>query len=421
MSKGNVEVALTVPQVEYLLSPRAIREQAKAIFERTTGTDSATGARKANAVGSFRYHPEKLEPTVKYVLEVIKEKYPDLKIPFHSRWGHFQVAGVDRVKELNEKLAGQDRFEIARAKIDLVIPSVLLDAGAGPAWKYRDGPRMLFRSEGLAVASFRLFMAGCLSDDRKSLRTDAAGLEHMPMGDLMDHFQASDRNPLAGLDGRYLLLKNLGKALMNREVFPAQRPGSIFDCLRKRHGESIPAVGILKVVLEGLGPIWPGRLTCKGVNLGDVWRHSQLNPMDLSKSLVPFHKLSQWLTYSLIEPIQEAGLPVTGVEELTGLAEYRNGGLMLDSGLITLKDPADLQREWKPESDLIIEWRALTIHLLDLIGAEVQKALGKTPAEFPLAKVLEGGTWWAGRKIAAEKRPPEGGPPFKIISDGTVF
>jgi hypothetical protein len=419
MNKGNVEVALTVPQVEYLLSPRAIRDQAKVIFERTAGAPE--GATKGQRKGFFVYHPEKLEPTVQYVLAVIREKYPDLKIPFHSRWGHFQVAGVDRVKELNDKLAGQDPYEIARAKIDLVIPSVLLDAGAGPAWKYRDGSRMLFRSEGLAVASFRLFMAGCMSDDRHSLRTDAKGLEQMPMGDLMDHFQASDRNPLAGLDGRYLLLKNLSKALKNRDVFPAERPGSIFDCLRKRHGNSVPAVGILKAVLEGLGPIWPGRLVCKGVSLGDVWRHSSLNPTDLAKSLVPFHKLSQWLTYSLIEPIQEAGLPVTGVEELTGLAEYRNGGLMLDSGLISLRDPADAQREWKPDNDLIIEWRALTIHLLDLIGAEVQKALGRTPADFPLAKVLEGGTWWAGRKIAAEKRPPDGGPPLRIFSDGTVF
>ncbi len=416
--KGNVEVALTVPQVEYLLSPRAIREQAKAIFDRCQGAPDSEvkGPRK----GLFVYHPEKLEPTVQYVLAVIREKYPDLNIPFHSRWSHFQVGGVDRLKELQEKLKGQDPFEVARSKIDLVIPSVLLDAGAGAAWKYRDGGQMLFRSEGLAVASFRLFMAGCMSDDRRSLRTDAKGLQHMPMGDLMDHFQASDRNPLAGLEGRYLLLKNLASALKNTEVFPAERPGSIFDCLRKRHGTSVPALGILKAVLEGLGPIWPGRLVCKGINLGDVWRHSTLNPLDLAKSLVPFHKLSQWLTYSLIEPIQEAGVPVTGVEELTGLAEYRNGGLILDSGLISLKDPSDLQREWKPDSDLIIEWRALTIHLLDLIGAEVQKALGKSPAEFPLAKVLEGGTWWAGRKIAQEKRP-DGGPPFKIISDGTVF
>jgi hypothetical protein len=122
----------------------------------------------------------------------------------------------------------------------------------------------------------------------------------------------------------------------------------------------------------------------------------------------------------MIEPILEAGVPVTGVEELTGLAEYRNGGLFLDSGLISLKDPADAERDWKPENDLIIEWRALTIHLLDLVGAEVQKALKKSPADFPLAKVLEGGTWWAGRQLAEEKRK-DGVPPLNIVSDGTVF
>jgi hypothetical protein len=413
---NNVEVALTANEVAHLLTPAAIREQAKVIFDRTVGEPG-----KIPRKGLFFYHPEKLEPTVKYVLEVIHKNYPDLKIPFHSRWGHFKVSGVDRVKELDEKLGPIDKFERARAKLDLVIPSVLLDAGAGPAWKYRDGPRVLFRSEGLAVASLRLFMAGCMSDDRKSLRVDAEGLKHMPMGDLMDHFQASDRNPLAGLEGRFLLMKNLGKALSNKEIFPAARPGSIFDCLRKRHGESVPATGILQAVLEGLGPIWPGRLVSKGVSLGDVWRHSSLNPTSLAKSLVPFHKLSQWMTYSLIEPIEEAGIKVTGVEDLTGLAEYRNGGLMLDSGLISLRDPSDAAREWKPENDLIIEWRALTIHLLDLIGDEVRKALGKTPADFPLAKVLEGGTWWAGRFLAQEKRPADGGPPLKIISDGTVF
>src|SRR5690606_14813630 len=103
-----------------------------------------------------------------------------------------------------------------------------------------------------------------------------------------------------------------------------------------------------------------------------------------------------------------------------GLAEYRNGGLFLDTKLITFKNPSDQTKAWGPESDLIIEWRALTVHLLDLVGEEVQKRLGKTPAEFPLAKVLEGGTWWAGRKIARRLR--EGGaPPLNIISDGTVF
>jgi hypothetical protein len=137
-------------------------------------------------------------------------------------------------------------------------------------------------------------------------------------------------------------------------------------------------------------------------------------------SLVPFHKLSQWMTYSLIEPMEEAGLEIVGLSELTGLAEYRNGGLMLDSGLISLADPAAASKPWKPESELIIEWRALTIHLLDLIGEDVRTNLGFSKDEFPLAKVLEGGTWWAGRFLARDARAG-GDPPLQIVSDGTVF
>jgi hypothetical protein len=38
----------------------------------------------------------------------------------------------------------------------------------------------------------------------------------------------------------------------------------------------------------------------------------------------------------------------------------------------------------------------------------------------PLARILQGGTWAAGRTIAKRLRP-DGGPPLKIISDGTVF
>jgi hypothetical protein len=136
--------------------------------------------------------------------------------------------------------------------------------------------------------------------------------------------------------------------------------------------------------------------------------------------LIAFHKLSQWMTYSLVEPLEEAGITITGVEGLTGLPEYRNGGLLLDSGVLSFKNPHEGTVAHGPESDLIIEWRALTVFLLDKIGAEVQKRLGRTPQDFPLAKVLEGGTWAAGRKIAAMNRAG-GTPPLNIKSDGTVF
>lgn len=115
-----------------------------------------------------------------------------------------------------------------------------------------------------------------------------------------------------------------------------------------------------------------------------------------------------------------AGLRVTGLDALTGLPEYRNGGLFLDMGVIAPRDPAVLARTHAPGEALVVEWRALTVALLDRLAPLVRARLGVSAAAFPLAKVLEGGTWWAGRRLAAERRA-DGGPPLRIESDGTVF
>lgn len=405
------EVSLSPSEIDFILSPPAIRERAKAIFELCQ-----------NGGGHFEYHADQLQPTVDFVLGVIRKNYPDLRIPFHSRWGHFRAGGIDRAAEIGGMLGQYDPIERARIKLDLVITSVLLDAGAGDAWKYVEASsgKTFARSEGLGVASYHMFLAGAMSSDQKSPRADAAGLMAVTADDIRKHFQVSDSNPLVGVEGRAMLLNNLGRAMMDSKIIPGGRPGGIIDHVT--NGGSIREVHapvLLRAVLEGFGTIWPGRLTASGTNLGDVWRHSTLAPANSPKSLIPFHKLSQWMTYSLIEPIEEAGFPVTQVDKLTGLAEYRNGGLLVDSGLITPRDPTMLGKSHAPGSDLVIEWRALTVHLLDMIGGRVQDALGKNPTEFPLAKVLEGGTWWAGRELA--KKRPGGGPPLNIQSDGTVF
>lgn len=402
---------LTQDQIDYLLSPKAIRDRAQKVFDLTEA-----------GKGYFSYHAEGLQPVVDYVLAVITEKYPDLKIPFHSRWGHFRAGQIDRAQNLSKSLAHLSPIEKARTQLDLVITSVLLDAGAGPQWSYHEDETMknFSRSEGLGVASYYMFMSGVMSGSKSSVQADQKGLQSVTAADLRKYFQVTDKNPLVGVDGRVQLLNNLGKAMENKVIFKDGRPGNIIDYLADKCGSSIPATEILRAVLDGLGVIWPGRLAAGGTNLGDVWSHSKLGSTGTFDSLVPIHKLSQWMTYSLIEPIEEAGFNVVNVEGLTGLAEYRNGGLLLDSGLITLNEPSNAAKSWEPGSDLIIEWRALTVHLLDKIGDMVQKSLKKTPQEFPLAKVLEGGTWWAGRKIALEKR--DGGtPPLNIQSDGTVF
>jgi hypothetical protein len=398
----------TAADLDFLLSPLAIRQSAEKILELTKEGQT-----------HFQYHPEKFAPLVDYVIEVIRGNYPALEIPFHSRWGHFRVGNIDRVKFLEAKMSDLDPMEKARTKLDLVITSVLLDAGAGATWSYKEknSGQVFSRSEGLGVASFYLFMDGGLAGAQsKPLQATAQGLQSLTVAQLQQSFQVSDSNPLIGVEGRLSLLKNLGATIsQKKDLFPGGRPGGLVDYLDNRYGKKITGPQLLRAVLDGLGEIWPGRVRVAGVNLGDIWAYSKV-----PGGLAAFHKLSQWMTYSLIEPLIEAGFELVEVEKLTGLAEYRNGGLLLDRGLISLKDVSLLQASHKPGSDLIIEWRGLTVSLLDRIGDEVRQKLGKTAADFPLAKVLEGGTWWAGRKAAKALRA-DSSPPLKIESDGTVF
>jgi hypothetical protein len=124
---------------------------------------------------------------------------------------------------------------------------------------------------------------------------------------------------------------------------------------------------------------------------------------------VPFHGLAQWLAYSLFEPFERAGLPIAQPEALTGLADDRNGGLLVDLGVLIPKQPRARAIAHAPGDELIVEWRALTVALLDRVAAAVRERLGVSPLQLPLTCVLEGGTWAAGRAVANRLRP--GGPP----------
>ena len=411
--------------VAWLRSPAAIRERCAIVL----------AAARDDRLDHFALHPERLDPAAGYVAETVAANYPDLEVPTHSRWRHFAVGGRDRWAGLAARLDGLSgekvgREEVARIRFDLAVTSVLLDAGAGADWRYREpaSAEVYARSEGLAVASFDLFAGGAFSSDpARPLRADAAGLAGVTEAHLAEAFQAGPDNPLVGLEGRAALLRDLGAALEAAPaLFGAQaRVGNLFDYLVRGAGPGgVGAAAILGAVLTGLGPIWPGRIALGGVNLGDVWRHPAVAAGDLTggltEGLVPFHKLSQWLSYSLIEPLEDAGFAVTGVAALTGLPEYRNGGLLVDLGVLEPKHPGVLGETHEVGSELVVEWRALTVALLDELAPLVRARLGKSAAEWPLPKVLEGGTWSAGRRIARERRPG-GGPPISVASDGTVF
>jgi hypothetical protein len=393
-----------------LLSAAAVRARANEVFAFT----------EAGALDHWTLHLDCLPACADYIAEVIRKRYPRLDVPFHARWRHFVFGGRDLWAELRNAAAWRDAHALARAEFDLAITSVLLDAGAGGAWRYADSASGMIaaRSEGLALASLRLFEWGGFSADPSDpLRADAEALARFDAAQLADAFQASERNPLAGLEGRARLLNRLGAhADANADLFARAdrpRPGGLYDALIARaHDNTLPAAAILDLLLEALGPIWENRPTLAGVPLGDCWLVPELG-------YVPLHKLSQWLAYSLIEPLERAGVRVTEIDGLTGLAEYRNGGLFVDMGVLAPRDAAMLERAHDVSDSFVVLWRSLTVALLDRIAPLVRERLGVTSEDFLLARVLEGGTWAAGRTLARDRR--DGASLLLIHSDGTVF
>jgi hypothetical protein len=401
-----------------LLSAAAVRGASRRMLELAL----------AGSLPDWTVNRERLPAVADFVAQVIRERYPTLQVPFHARWRHFVFAGSDLWSEITRRMPWPDTAAAARAEFDLAITSVLLDAGAGAQWRYSDDSLGLTaaRSEGLALASLRWFERGGFSDDPRDVaRADAATLERIDAEAVENAFQSREGNRLEGTAGRAALLNRLGAVVRGRpDLFALAdrpRPGGLFDVLAgmATHGE-ISAALVLEVLLEGLGPIWPDRPVLEGLSLGDCWRHPAFEGPSITDRYVPLHKLSQWLAYSLLEPLDKAGLRVVDVGALTGLAEYRNGGLFVDLGVLVPRDPMAFSRVHEVSDAFVVGWRSLTVALLDEVAPAIAERLGLRGEEFPLARVLEGGTWAAGRLMARKLRC-DGGPPFKISSDGTVF
>lgn len=395
--------------VAVLRTTGAIRQRAGSLLERARAGHSPW----------FEVDDDALHRAAAEVAKLTRGRYPDLAIPYHSRWRHFEAGGIDRKAEIDRTLAGLGAAPRARAMIDLTVVSVLLDAGAGADWQYTEpGTGLRFgRSEGLGVASWHAFCGGLFSSEpTQPFQVDAAGLRGLDTGRLAHAFQVGPDNPLVGLPGRLQLLHRLGDALAAQpEVFGAHgRPGALFDAFT---GPTVAAHDILTRLLTSLAGVWLADNTVDGHALGDCWPHPAVAGPGRSHGWMPFHKLSQWLTYSLLEPFEWAGIAVTDLDALTGLPEYRNGGLLLDTGVLALRDPAVASQTWSVGDELVVEWRALTVALLDELAPLVREQLGAP--ELPLACVLEGGTWAAGRALAHQLRG--GRPPLSIVSDGTVF
>lgn len=171
--------------------------------------------------------------------------------------------------------------------------------------------------------------------------------------------------------------------------------------------------------MDGLGPIWPAsRTVVDGVSLGDAWPLSSMPRESNSaewETIVPFHKLTQWLCYSLMQPMSVLmHIHFAGAELMTGLPEYRNGGLFIDTGVLTLK-PEQMKRGldrfsaeadrngqkcmevvpmFEASDDVVVEWRAVTVGFLDMLLAKVNTELGLSGEDaLSLPQMLEAGSW----------------------------
>ncbi|ORY72140.1 uncharacterized protein BCR38DRAFT_28070 [Pseudomassariella vexata] len=456
----------------YLRSLGAVRERSRIV------TDKAL----RNKLNHFDVDMTKFPDVVTFVCGIIKRDYdaPFTSIPGHGRHQHFCVGGRDRIANLLSTFdQSVDKTEQCRRLIDLFLVSVLLDAGAGTTWSFQsaENGRVYKRSEGLAIASLEMFKTGLFSGDpNNKFQVDKKGLQSLTVEQLEKGMQSRPGNEVAGLEGRSQLLIRLSEALDQKADFFGEdgRPGNLVDYLLSHpttQASSNPVVilpVLWNVLMSGLAPIWPAsRTAIDGVSLGDAWPCSSMpqagktrSPTSATfspfphtsqaekpapwESILPFHKLTQWLTYSLMQPMQSLlKVQFAGTELLTGLPEYRNGGLFIDLGVLTLKQ-LDMERGlenyneycrrksekgvevapmFAPSDDVVVEWRGVTVGFLDRLCAEVNIALRKElqGGELTLAQLLEAGSWKGGREIAEVSRPNTKEPPILIDSDGTVF
>ncbi|GAA6037792.1 hypothetical protein JCM8097_005039 [Rhodosporidiobolus ruineniae] len=440
-------------KIAYLRSLPSIRERCTRVF----------ALAQSNKLDYWTLDLSQEGKIVDFVCELIARDYgTDYdSIPPHGRWRHFVGDRVDPLLQKWEE-DNVDPLEKARRLVDLMVVSVLVDAGAGNEWKYspKEGGAPIARSEGLAVGSLEMFEKGMFSgEEEQPFRVDAVGLSKITPQQISDAMQVSDSNPMTGIDGRAQLLVRLGTVLTdsaNAALFTqsaSSRPGHIVDYLLAHPTSQATPSAVLgtkvavqmetmwEIVVSGLSGVWPAaRSKIDGVSLGDVWPVNCLKreAKEDGDEYVSFHKLSQWLTYSLIEVMEKLlGWSFIGKELMTGLPEYRNGGLLIDFNLLQPNIPALLKHlnlpvpsspsDYPTLLDLppldpglspIVELRAVTICMLDRLADGIRHKVG---VQLSLPQVLESGTWKAGREVAKKLRPATGGPPFNYIADGTVF
>ncbi|KAI8354608.1 hypothetical protein EDC96DRAFT_516679 [Choanephora cucurbitarum] len=391
----------------------------------------------------FDLDPSKLEDMVQLVVSILKRDHNDFtKIPSYGCWRYFDSDGVSCIQKLIDSWANVDTTEQVRRVLDLFVVFILLDCNLGRDYAFRESTTNYTnkRREGVAAGVWKMFLAGTFSaDPNQPHKVDLKALIDLTQSDFSNGFENNLFESEDSLDDKYRLIKHLANVLQSRSGYFGskeghdRRPGNLIDYLllhpttiKTRKGPLIHIEAIWPVVLEISKPsVFNNSLD----QLGDVWSCPTLGPNEL----VSFHDLSQWMVYSIIEPMEKLmGAIIEGTEQLTSPSDYPNGGLLIDTGFIALKKedyergvemfhrnsllPGQPKVEVIPMFDIsdpvVIEWRALTTAYMDLLSEQVRNVLRVEKKTLRLSQIIQSGTHTAGRELAEITRPNTQEPPI---------
>ena len=375
---------------------------------------------------------DRLDGAVDLVLETTRKAYPTSTCRSIRAGGTSSSTATTAGRASPTQHRWPDRAARARAEFDLAIVSVLLDAGAGPTWRYRDaadrrGDRPLGRAwRWRASRCSRPALSRPMPRD--PLRADADVLANLAVADLARGFQVARRQSAGRPRGPRRsaapprqagrreagCLRHATTAAARRPVRSARGAGRRAAASRARRS--------CRELLQQLGPIWPSRLTLGGIPLGDCWRHPALTTRRRDQR--PGAAAQALAMAGLFADRAAADAPASTSPTSTASPASPNIAMAACSSIPACwrsATPTMPQREHDVASPLVVEWRALTVALLDRSPTAVRQRLGLdarvAAAGEDAAKAAPGPR---AARIARERRA-DGSPPLKVISDGTVF
>lgn len=378
----------------------------------------------------FEIDDKALQVAARDLASVLQRQFPRLHVPLHSVWRLFGQDGVDRQGHLEQLLLTQPPTHRTHARLDLAAVVVLLCTAADDCEPYTEpatGHRFA-GATGRAVATLHAFTAGLFSSDpQRPFQADARGLRGIVTDRLAAALQVHDRAGLRELGRRAILLRRLGELLSEQpEVFGEEgRPAGIFDIIVSPYGHGVAhtadvdAHDILSQLLTTLSGLWPGGGEIGGTLLGDCWRHRLAQGDGLSEGWVPLHATLQALARSFLEPFLRAGVQVRGIGGLTATADRHVCQWVLDTGALRLRDPQAAGARWTCADEIVVEWRALSLALLEEIASRVRELLTRDEQGLPMGCILEGVAYAAGTDRGLPAPPAQAA--LQVTADPALF